>query len=124
MQFVDFRTFSENTDSVGNLKSRQTERVTAKKIINEFKTQQIMSKSKQIIHLPDMEVNNRCIQYVPKPFLSSCIPNLQLYRLASDIHNFRTELYADSMARILFDCHTSKREKKESLLKSKFSGKE
>ena len=48
------------------------------------------------------------IQSLPKPFLSSCFPNLQLYRLPSNIHNFRTELYADSMARILFNCYTSK----------------
>lgn len=52
------------------------------------------------------------IMSLPKPFLSSCIPNLQLHRLASDIHNFRTELYTDSMARILFNCYTSETKKK------------
>lgn len=53
-----------------------------------------------------MAVNNRYINtYIPKPFLSSCIPNLQLYRLAANIHNFRAELHADSMARVLFNCH-------------------
>ena len=41
--------------------------------------------------------------YSPEPFLSSSIPNLQFYRLPSNVHNFRTKLYSDGVARILFN---------------------
>lgn len=43
---------------------------------------------------------------LPESFLSSCVPNLQLHRLTTNIDYLGAEFYTNSVAGVLFDCQT------------------
>lgn len=48
---------------------------------------------------------------LPESLLPSCVPDLQFDCLPADIDHSRTELHADGVVRVLFNCHREVRVK-------------